>query len=274
MIRIVYPVKDKYLFEEPLFHTFAGGEEHVKITPRENLESLPIILQVQLLSAADIMRLLLVTDALRICYDNPIELFMPYTPYARQDRSCNIGDPFSLRVFANLINSQEYSKVTIVDPHSPGCNLINNLEVIPHEIGIDGVNSRLSNIDYIVSPDMGASRKAKDWLYVWNSLGNNSKLLKAVKQRNIKGEIVSTRLDYPSRLDGCRCLIVDDICDGGRTFTELAKVLRDRGATHVFLYVTHGIFSKTLPLDGIDTVFTTDSLPWNPHAKVVKRFYS
>ena len=33
-----------------------------------------------------------------------------------------------------------------------------------------------------------------------------------------------------------------DICDGGRTFIELAKVLKDNGAKRVTLYVTHGIF--------------------------------
>ena len=41
-------------------------------------------------------------------------------------------------------------------------------------------------------------------------------------------------------------MIVDDTCDGGRTFIELAKVLRARNAGKIELYVTHGIFSKGL----------------------------
>jgi ribose-phosphate pyrophosphokinase len=40
------------------------------------------------------------------------------------------------------------------------------------------------------------------------------------------------------------CLIVDDICDGGRTFLEIAKILKARGASSIELYVTHGIFSN------------------------------
>jgi ribose-phosphate pyrophosphokinase len=59
--------------------------------------------------------------------------------------------------------------------------------------------------------------------------------------------------------DGQDLLIVDDICDGGGTFVGLAKELRKAGAKKVYLYVTHGIFSKGLPLEGIDRVFTTDS---------------
>ncbi|HCW17254.1 MAG TPA: phosphoribosylpyrophosphate synthetase, partial [Achromobacter sp.] len=41
-------------------------------------------------------------------------------------------------------------------------------------------------------------------------------------------------------------LVVDDICDGGRTFLELASALRDTTRQPVYLYVTHGIFSKGL----------------------------
>lgn len=39
-----------------------------------------------------------------------------------------------------------------------------------------------------------------------------------------------------------RVLIVDDICDGGGTFLGLADAIDFR--TELYLYVTHGIFSK------------------------------
>jgi ribose-phosphate pyrophosphokinase len=39
-------------------------------------------------------------------------------------------------------------------------------------------------------------------------------------------------------------VIIDDICDGGRTFVELAKAIKDgRPTAKVYLVVTHGIFS-------------------------------
>ena len=58
---------------------------------------------------------------------------------------------------------------------------------------------------------------------------------------------------------GKSVLIADDICDGGRTFIELAKVLKERGAAHIHLHVTHGIFSKGKAVfEGlIDTVTST-----------------
>jgi ribose-phosphate pyrophosphokinase len=41
-------------------------------------------------------------------------------------------------------------------------------------------------------------------------------------------------------------IILDDICDGGQTFVELAKHLKAQGAKAIYLYITHGIFSKGL----------------------------
>jgi ribose-phosphate pyrophosphokinase len=58
-------------------------------------------------------------------------------------------------------------------------------------------------------------------------------------------------------------LIVDDICDGGRTFIECAKILHLHEVNSVSLYVTHGIFSKGLaPLEdaGITEIYTKDGL--------------
>ena len=54
-------------------------------------------------------------------------------------------------------------------------------------------------------------------------------------------------------------LIVDDICDGGKTFELLAEQLYSNGAEEVNLFVTHGLFTKGLrPLKnaGIKRIFT------------------
>lgn len=62
-------------------------------------------------------------------------------------------------------------------------------------------------------------------------------------------------------LQGKDLYIVDDICDGGGTFTILSKELKKRNCGKVNLIVSHGIFSKgEAPLkENIDAVYTTDS---------------
>jgi len=55
-------------------------------------------------------------------------------------------------------------------------------------------------------------------------------------------------------------LIVDDICDGGGTFTLLAKAICEvKPDCNIDLVVSHGIFSRGLPIEGIRHVFATDS---------------
>jgi ribose-phosphate pyrophosphokinase len=43
-------------------------------------------------------------------------------------------------------------------------------------------------------------------------------------------------------------MVVDDICDGGRTFMGLGELIKEQTGRKPFLYVTHGIFSyNSLP---------------------------
>ncbi|MEI8631794.1 phosphoribosyltransferase family protein [Vibrio sp. PP-XX7] len=85
-------------------------------------------------------------------------------------------------------------------------------------------------------------------------------MIQAQKLRNLKtGEIIKT--EVLGDVKGKKVLIADDICDGGRTFVELAKVLKSEGATEISLFVTHGIFSKGFEVFAglIDVIYTTDS---------------
>ncbi len=71
-----------------------------------------------------------------------------------------------------------------------------------------------------------------------------SSFIRADKSRNMATGQITETVVYADDLTGKACVIVDDLCDGGRTFIELAKVLRAKGAAKIALVVTHGIFSK------------------------------
>lgn len=83
-------------------------------------------------------------------------------------------------------------------------------------------------------------------------------LLSVLKKRNVKtGEITETTVHIDD-LNGKDCYIVDDICDGGRTFIEIAKVLRRKNSGKIILMVSHGFFTKgkSVILKHIDSIFT------------------
>jgi|9_EtaG_2_1085328.scaffolds.fasta_scaffold00281_14 ribose-phosphate pyrophosphokinase len=223
---------------------FSAGECHVTVKHVE-INGVTNIMA-KLHDSNSIMQLLMTVDAVRnINNETKIELTIPYFPYARQDRVCNYGESFSLRVMADLINSLKCSSVTIYDPHSQvTIDMINNSNIISMKDIILSNSMLVQHIQeqncVLISPDKGAMEKVKD---VADEI--STEVVCATKVRDVKtGHIKSSTLH--GNVSNKDCIILDDICDGGRTFTELAKVLKEKGANNIYLYVTHGIFSKGL----------------------------
>ncbi|MCP5006663.1 MAG: ribose-phosphate pyrophosphokinase [Planctomycetes bacterium] len=245
------------------YFRFSGGEEHVRLNGSYRYEKYNI--QAKIKNSRDLMVLLLLNDSLKRRGDEDITLSLHYVPYARQDRVCNVGESFSLKVFCDLINACGFDKVYITDPHSDVAPALLNNVVIQEQHSL--TQCIREKYDSIISPDGGALKKAfKTAQYM------KAEVIVASKVRDVStGDIVKTEVHADIVPD--KVLIVDDICDGGRTFIELAKVLRAKGAETVDLYVTHGIFSKGFEVfEGlINTIYTTDSFynGDNPKVKVI-----
>src|SRR5882762_8449479 len=117
------------------YFKFPGGECHANVC----LSSVEIGRHTEIVAylkhSDDIMMLLLCVNAIRV--DNPhteINLYLPYLPYARQDRVCNAGEPLSIQVMANLINSLNCNSVIVYDEHSSVTTaLLKNCEHVPME---------------------------------------------------------------------------------------------------------------------------------------------
>lgn len=66
----------------------------------------------------------------------------------------------------------------------------------------------------------------------------------------------------------CDCIIVDDIIDTAEKATRAAKHLKKAGARRIFVYATHGLFSKgaidLINKSPINEVVVTNSLPIPP----------
>lgn len=248
---------------------FPAGEVGIKLDVNnlryKYFETKQIIVA-RIQKSSDILELALIKDALsRFDDTNPIHLFMPYCPYGRQDRACVAGESFSLKTFAALINAMNFASVTIIDPHSDVVEgVFNNVKIIRQfdvinnylEFGKRVLNGDIGTI--FCSPDAGANKKTAELAKYFN----HAEFIRADKLRELSTGKIKETIVYADDLKGAEVVIADDICDGGRTFTELAKVLKAKGAAKVILYVTHGIFSKgveELFKGGIDEIFTTDS---------------
>lgn len=248
--------------------TFPAGEVSVKfdfrVSPAHRGGPIKIIARIQ--NSDDFFRLAQLKDALEQEYaaqrapKPEINLYAPYLPYGRQDRACDKGESFSLKVFAGLLNSLNFNRVTTCDPHSEVTNAcVNNLEVISQ---LDIIRKRLSyftNNHYkLISPDAGANKKTMAVAKYFDL----SEIVRADKLRDLSNGNIKETIVYYDDFKKADVVCVDDLCDGGRTFTELAKVCKAKNCGYFILYVTHGVFSKgldTLFENGVDRIITTNS---------------
>lgn len=229
------------------FMSFPGGERHVRLPDVRAVDATAWELTAPVYTPADLMDLFLVVDALRrmIRPGSRLTLNLPYVSYARQDRVALVGEPLSAKVFCNLINSLEFDVVRVLDPHSDVVSaLLNNVEVFT---AADLIKSTVFKIGAnfpeayaLVAPDAGARKKVEA---VSLALGGVP-VVYGGKKRDPKTGALSGFYVEGQVPTNVPLLVVDDICDGGGTFIALAAVLRKQTTQPLYLYVTHGLFTK------------------------------
>jgi ribose-phosphate pyrophosphokinase len=206
---------------------------------------------------------------------NPVaalKLHCPYLPYGRQDKLVSNHTTSALLPFVSMLMTL-FKEITTIDIHSrkacdfldglepsydrPVCNLISlsPLKYIKRAV-------KISEADTVCYPDTGAGvryfRMLEDVL---------PKVVALDKVRDqLTGEVTGMEfLSTKPDLRGRRVMIVDDICDGGRTFIESVNMLHscDAPPLSIDLYVSHGIFSKGVDIlyqSGIRNIFTKKGL--------------
>lgn len=220
---------------------FAGGECHVKFVPTYTSED-KIRLNCRLNSSDDILTLCLAVDALRNMGVEYIETFIPYIPYARQDRVMVPGEPLSVKVFTSIINSLNLNKVIVFDAHSDvSVALLNRCQNIPNYDMVKYFLKQFQLTDFIlVSPDLGAYKKVDK---LAQKIEYKNHIATGIKIRDLAtGQITKSDVNTED-LKGQACIVIDDICDGGRTFIELAAALKLKNAGDLYFIASHGIFS-------------------------------
>ena len=217
---------------------FPGGEVQVRIEDADPAPPGAVTIRAKVTTANDLMELLLLTDAVRRHYGDPaIHLVCPYLPYARQDRVAYPGEALAASVLCRLLNAQGYASVEVWDAHSDVSLAL--LDRVRNRPASDFARGIIGGDDVVVAPDQGAAKRAGACARL-----AGVPLVHAEKTRSTDTGAITGTLVHGGHIGRRDFLIVDDICDGGRTFLELAKVLRPLTDGQVKLYVTHGIFSQ------------------------------
>ena len=245
--------------EQPNKYTmfkFASGETQIELKDNYRYRE-RLIIEGSCQSADQIMELLLLVNAIRQQVSEiELVLKMPYIAYSRQDRPFD-KQALAIQTFTQLINSCNFQTVITYDNHSDVTTaLLERSFNVTKEHFLDMLD--LEEYDYLVAPDAGAIKQVQILSNLYQI-----PMVRADKTRSLKtGDITGTEV-YIEDLTDAKVLIVDDLCQGGRTFDELSKALKKKNCKTIHLYVTHGFFSNGLANmlnAGIEHFFTSESV--------------
>jgi len=267
---------------------FPDGQQQVNILDRPQifditdeqkwLVGLPIQIKARLNNFRDLELIACTVASLRNLGIKEIHLYCPYFEGSRSDRQFEEGgNNYLKQVICPIINSLNFESVTVLDPHShvlEAClnnfKSINNSDLVcsalEHFFGDNWNNNTV-----MISPDAGATHKIYK---LAEQIGYKGNIITCTKERDNEGNltkcVVPYKLDYfhPDKI------VIDDICDGGATFINIAKTLKsgpyETSKGKLYLVVTHGIFSKGFEelsqyFDGIycTNSYSNITFPWN-----------
>ena len=220
---------------------FADNELFVAIDENVRGEDVFLIQSTSFPANDHLMELLICIDALTRASAKRSTAVLPYFGYARQDRKMGGRTPISAKLVANLITRAGADRVLTMDLHSgqiqgffdiPTDNLLAT-PVLAEDIRDNYEKSREL---MIVSPDVGGVSRARA---IADRL--NADLAIVDKRRSGPGQ--SEVMNIIGDVKGRRCIVFDDIVDGGGTLCNAATALIDAGASEVSAYVSHGVLS-------------------------------
>jgi len=217
---------------------FADGELFVKID--ENVRGRDVyIMQPTNPPAENLIELLLLIDAARRASAARVTTVIPYFGYARQDRKDQPRVAISAKLMANMISVAGADRVLAMDFHQHQLQGFFDLPV-DHLYAAPVFTShyrqkRLKDL-VVVAADVGGAKMARGYAKRLN--GTLAIIDKRRPSANI-AEVVNVVGD----VEGCDCLIPDDMIDTGGTMTQAIHALKRLGARDIYCCATHPVLS-------------------------------
>ena len=241
--------------------TFSDGEISVEI--EENVRGQDIYIIQPLCDPVNdnLMELLIMVDALKRSSVERISVVLPYFGYSRQDRRARSARvPITAKVVANMLTSMGVERLLTIDLHADQIQgffdiPVDNIYATP--LFLADIHKQNYQDTIIVSPDVGGVVRARALAKQLNSD------LAIVDKRRPEAN-VSEVMQIIGDVKGKCCIIVDDICDTAGTLCHAADALKEQGASKVFAYITHPIFSgkadQNINNSTIDGIIVTDTI--------------
>jgi ribose-phosphate pyrophosphokinase len=207
-----------------------------------------------------LVELLILLDAFRRASPTRICVVMPYMGYARQDRKDAPLGPITAKLVANLITTAGANRVLTIDLHAAQIQgffdiPVDHLYAAP--VLIEAIRRKNLDNPVLVSPDAGGVERAR-------AFAKRLKVDLAIMDKRRPEANQAEIMHVIGAVDGCDCVIVDDIIDTAGTLVKTSEALIDRGARSVYAAGVHPVFSgpaiQRINSSPINKVMVTDTL--------------
>ena len=241
--------------------TFSDGEISVEV--EENVRGQDVYIIQPLCDPVNnnLMELLIMADALKRSSVERISVVLPYFGYSRQDRRARSARvPITAKVVANMLTSMGVERLLTIDLHADQIQgffdiPVDNIYATP--LFLADIHKQNYDDIIVVSPDVGGVVRAR-------ALAKQLNTDLAIVDKRRPEANVSEVMQIIGDIKGKCCIIVDDICDTAGTLCHAADALKEEGASAVYAYITHPIFSgkadQNIIESTIDGIIVTDTI--------------
>ncbi|MGE5674004.1 MAG: ribose-phosphate diphosphokinase, partial [Mycobacterium leprae] len=210
----------------------------------------------------NLMELLIMLDALRRASPGRLTVVLPYYPYVRSDKKDQPRVPITARLVADLLTTAGANRVVTLDLHAPQ---IQGFFSVPldHLTTIDLFSSYMKaknlSAPVVVATDAGAAKRA---IHFAKRLGAPLAIMEKSRLGNTDSVEITA---FIGDVRGRQAIIFEDEINSGGTILGAAEVLRQQGASDIYVCAAHGVFSGNstalLSASAICEVITTDTVP-------------
>ena len=240
---------------------FSDGEIQINIEESVRGYDIYIIQSTSFPVNNHLMELLIMVDACQRDSAHTVNVVLPYFGYARQDRTAAPREPITAKLVANMLVKAGVDRVVTLDLHAVQVQgffdiPVDNLFTIPL-FADHYIKQGLTGSDVVVvSPKNSGVKRARnlaEYLDAPIAIIDYAQDDASRDQGYIIGDV-----------KGKKAILIDDILNTGKTFSEAAKIVQRDGATEIYAVSSHGLFVKgaaeLLDKAPIKEILVTDSV--------------
>uniref|UniRef100_A0A0N4ZVF9 ribose-phosphate diphosphokinase n=1 Tax=Parastrongyloides trichosuri TaxID=131310 RepID=A0A0N4ZVF9_PARTI len=217
----------------------------------------------------NLMELLIMINACKIASSCRVAAVIPCFPYARQDKKDKSRAPISAKLVANMLSVAGADHIITMDLHASQIQgffdiPVDNLYAEPAILKFIRESIPCWQDSVIVSPDAGGAKRVTS---IADRLNVDFALIH--KERKRANEV--EKMTLVGNVEGKIAILVDDLADTCGTICLAADKLVEAGASKVYAFCVHGVFSgpalTRLNASKFEAVVVTNTIPQEENMK-------